>query len=331
LIAQTVPFQLSHLPAAAALVCQRYRRLRQDVPDLPKRYEQVDEFLPRLAGLVQKSPAKSGFALLREGALAGFLLGLEIPDFMGQRAIYSPEWANAALLDESWPIYEALYTQWSAYWVAQGCTTHLVSVLASDWDAVDSWQWLGFGMAVVDGVRALSPLPDGYQGAFQVRQVLPDAKGDFSPKDLALVKQYDQGLLDHLLAAPCFWPHDVEEASSFSGDAWLSSPGNALWLAYQGEQPLGYLGITPSSQDACTIIRDPGTASIVKAYTLPEARGMGVGAALLNHALMWAKDQGYKRCSVDYEAANPPARRFWERWFDPVVVSLMRVVVVRSG
>ena len=326
---QIVPFQPSHLPAAASLVCQRYRRLRQDVPDLPQRYEEVDAFLPRLAGLVQKSTAESGFVLLRDGVLAGFLLGLEIPDFMGTRTIYSPEWANAALLDKSWPIYEALYTHWSAYWVAQGCHTHLVSQLASDWDAVDTWQWLGFGMAVVDGVRALSPLPDGYQGAFQVRQVLPDAQGDFSPSDLALVKQYDQGLLAHLLAAPCFWPHDVEEASSFSGDAWLSSPGNAVWLAYQDEQPLGYLRITPSSQDACTIIRDPGTASIVKAYTLPEARGLGVGAALLNHALIWAKEQGYQRCSVDYEAANPPARRFWQRWFDPVVVSLMRVVADR--
>ena len=95
----------------------------------------------------------------------------------------------------------------------------------------------------------------------------------------------------------------------------------------RSEQPLGYLGITPSSQDACTLIRDPGTASIVKAYTLPDARGLGVGAALLNHALIWAKDQGYLRCSVDYEAANPPARCFWQRWFDPVVVSLMRVVL----
>ena len=87
---QTVPFQHSHLPAAAELVCQRYRRLRQDVPDLPQRYEEVDEILPRLAGLLQKSPAKSGFALLREGALAGFLLGLEIPDFMGRRASLQP-------------------------------------------------------------------------------------------------------------------------------------------------------------------------------------------------------------------------------------------------
>ena len=101
-------------------------------------------------------------------------------------------------------------------------------------------------------------------------------------------------------------------------------------LPYQGDEPLGYLGITPNSQDACTIIRDPGTASIVKAYTLPAARGRAVGITLLSHGLAWAEDQGYQCCSVDYEAANPPARRFWERWFEPVVVSLMRVVFVNT-
>ena len=58
----------------------------------------------------------------------------------------------------------------------------------------------------------------------------------------------------------------------------------------------------------------------------PLPAASGVGAALLSHALAWAKEQGYQRCSVDYEAANPPARRFWERWFEPVVFSLMRVV-----
>ena len=99
-----------------------------------------------------------------------------------------------------------------------------------------------------------------------------------------------------------------------------SSPGNALWFACQGDEALGNLGNNPASQDACTIIRDPGTASIVKAYTLPAARGRGVGAALLNYALAWAGEQGYQRCSVDYEAANPPAAFggvISSRWFSP--------------
>jgi GNAT superfamily N-acetyltransferase len=255
---------------------------------------------------------------------------MQIPDFMGQHAVYSPEWANAAPLDESRSVYEALYTAWSAAWVSRGAVAHLVSLLAADRDMLPAWQWLGFGMLVLDGLRDLSPLPVPPSPHLQIRQVLPHAQGAFSESDLALLARFDRALLDHLLAAPCFWPHEVEEASSFSGPAWLSAPGNALWFAYQGDEPLGYLGITPSSQDACTIIRDPGTASIVKAYTLPSARGSGVGAALLDHALLWARGQGFQRCSVDFESANLPACRFWMRWFDPVVYSLMRVVLVTS-
>jgi GNAT superfamily N-acetyltransferase len=232
-------------------------------------------------------------------------------------------------LDQSFTIYEALYSRWSAYWLDQGCGTHVVSLLASDWDGVDGWQWLGFGMAVVDGVRDLSPLPVYGNGAYQVRQLQSNALGAFSPDDCALAARFDQALMAHVSAAPCFWPHDADEASTFNGAGWLAEPGNVLWIASQGDEPLGYLGITPSSQDACAIIRDPGTASIVKAYTLASARGKGVGAALLSQAISWAAEQGYQRCSVDYEAANPPARRFWGRWFEPVVFSLMRVITAR--
>ena len=80
---QTVPFQPSHLPAAAALVSQRYRRLRQDVPDLPEHYEPARPFLPKLEDLLEESPAGGGFVFFRDGVMAGFLLGKEIPDFMG--------------------------------------------------------------------------------------------------------------------------------------------------------------------------------------------------------------------------------------------------------
>jgi hypothetical protein len=47
---------------------------------------------------------------------------------------------------------------------------------------------------------------------------------------------------------------------------------------------------------------------------------------LLSVALEWASQQGYARCAVDFEVTNPPARRFWLRWFEPVVISLLRVV-----
>ena len=230
-----VPFHPSHLAPAAALVCQRYRRLRQDVPHLPESYAQEDAFLPRLESLLNKSPADSGFACIRNGELAGFLLGLEIPDFIGQRAVYSPEWANAAPLDESWPIYEALYTRWSAHWSDRGNQGHPVHlVLACSpairmrWMPGNGWDSVGWSSMACVTFRRCRRI---CVGDYRILRVLPDAQGAFSAHDLALVARFDQALLEHLLAAPCFWPHAVEEASSFSGADWLAAPGNALWFA----------------------------------------------------------------------------------------------------
>jgi GNAT superfamily N-acetyltransferase len=72
------------------------------------------------------------------------------------------------------------------------------------------------------------------------------------------------------------------------------------------------------------VIRDPGTASITGAFTLSERRGQGVATALLDAALAWARDRGYVRCAVDFESMNVEARRFWLRWFTPVVLTMAR-------
>lgn len=49
--------------------------------------------------------------------------------------------------------------------------------------------------------------------------------------------------------------------------------------------------------NCCLIIRDEGTASITGAFTVEEARGQGVGAAVLARAIQWARDEGYCRPS----------------------------------
>ena len=40
----------------------------------------------------------------------------------------------------------------------------------------------------------------------------------------------------------------------------------------------------------------------------------------------WARDEGYQRCSVDFETMNTLAAHFWPRHFRPVCYSLGRVV-----
>jgi GNAT superfamily N-acetyltransferase len=304
----------SHLPDAAALVSARYGTLRAQGPPLPARYENADVILDLLHDLSSDMP---GVVALRRGQLVGFLTGMVLPEFQGKRAIYSPEWANGARLEESRRIYEAMYAHVAASWAADGCGTHVVTNLANDWEAVNGWHWLGFGLLGADAVRDLSPIASAGQEV-DIRRASVD--------DVKWVVPLVEALRLHLASAPVFWPS--EPRHDYRG--WLGSPENVLWLAFADGEAVGGMGVTPANPQACTIIRDPGTCSIVSAYVREEARGRGIATALLDRALRWAREQGYERCGVDFESANVLAARFWLRWFEPACFTVMRHIDERT-
>ncbi len=299
--------QESHLEDAAQLVAARYRTLRQGLPLLPPRYEDGDEFLPLLAKII---PGAAGVAALRGDRLAGFLTGFVIPDFQGKRSVYSPEWANATPLAESQFLYEEMYGRVSAQWVGDGCVTHLLSLMADDRQGMEAWQWLGFGLVGVDAVRSLAPIEARGSG-IELRRA--------TVEDLETAQEFEEALKRHMVSAPTFWSGEIRQY-----DAWLKDPANALWLASHQSRPVACLGVMPGNPEGCWILRDEKTVKIISAFTLAEARGSGIASALLNHALRWARAEGYERCSVDFEAMNLLGRRFWLDHFDPVTYAFMR-------
>jgi GNAT superfamily N-acetyltransferase len=306
---QIASLQEEHLEDAVALVTARYKALRGQVPLLPSRYEETGAILPMLRHLAGRSP---GVVALHGGRLVGFLTGLTIPDFLGRQSVYCPEWANGAEPGESRRAYEEMYAHLAARWVAEGSLTHLVTMLAHDREAIEGWHWLGFGLAAVDGVRALEAV-DSAAADVAIRRARVE--------DVEEATAWDEALSQHMAAAPIFWPHELHDC-----EAWLREPANALWLAYDGGEAVGCMGIGPANPEACAIIQDEKTASIVSAYTSERARGRGIATALLNRSLAWARAEGYERCAVDFEPMNSLAARFWTSRFEPVCYSLMRCI-----
>jgi GNAT superfamily N-acetyltransferase len=304
-----VQFREDHLGDAADLVCLRYKLMRGVAPLLPFKYENPDTILSMLADLLREHP---GVVALHGDRLIGFTAGMELDDFLGKRSVFSPEWANAASQEDSRRIYEEMYAKISAQWVATGCHNHLVSLLADDRLAIEGWHWLGFGLAAVDSLRGLEAVQ---QTGDEVR--IRRAGID----DFEAAEAFQEALGRHMISPPIFWPHEKKDVRP-----WLEKPELALWLAYHGSQAVGFMQIGPANQDACTIIQDEGTASILGAYTHQEARCNGVATALLNRALAWAREQGYVRCAVDFEPMNVLATRFWNRHFEPVGYTLMRSI-----
>lgn len=295
----------------------RYRALREQVPLLPPRYADVETLLPLLRDVTQGGP---GVVALRDGRLAGFLAGWQIPSWRGQRAVFSPEWGNAALLEHSRRIYEEMYTRLAATWVAGGYFVHLMGTFANDARAIAGWHGLGFGMAAADGVRSLEPVHEEHPPVAVRRAGLGDVDA---------LLDLNEALRLHLAASPTFLVRDPEDERE-EITAWLQDPDRAMWVACRGAEAVAYMRIGPASRNASTIIYDPGTASITGAFTREEVRGEGVGTALLNRVLAWARDAGYARCAVDFEPMNVLAARFWMRYFDPVSYALVRHVDERA-
>jgi len=316
---EIVPLQNAHLKRAAALVTARYRALREQVPSLPSRYEEVSSILPLLCDLAGQAP---GVVAIRGGRLAGFLLGMVLPDFRGKRSVYSPEWANAVDGEDGGETYREMYAHLSACWVADGCFLHVITLLAHDREAIDAWHWLGFGLTTVDAIRDLTPV-QGSTADVVIRRA--------GLEDIEQAMALSQALERHLVAAPIFVIE--EHAPPLSpptlggmkgGEQWLANSANALWLAYRDGEAAACMGLEPSSPEACYIIRDDKTISITSAFTREDKRNKGIATALLNHSLNWARSVGYDRCAVDFESQNISATRFWLRHFQPVCYSLIR-------
>jgi len=314
--------QKSHLDEAAELASKRYTRQMEQVPCLPVNYANPDHLHSLLGGMIADFP---GAAAIEDGRLVGFMCAWLLTDFQGRPAAFSPELANGAALelpgsaaDEySRRIYEELYAHLAAVWVGEGITRHLISFLADDMTAWQTWYWLGFGMLAADGLRPLDG-PRISTDAINKELVIRRS----STEDVETIYLLDTALDRYLAESPTFLPHETAHSQE-EVCRWLESPENAFWIAWQLDdlqvaQPVAFLWMGPASQEACTIIVDEGTTSILGAYTVDSARSQGIASALLDEGLSWARKQGYVRCAVDFEPMNPLGRRFWLRYFQPV-------------
>jgi GNAT superfamily N-acetyltransferase len=300
-----------HLEDAALLVSNRYQRLRQQVPHLPHRYADVTRLLPLLQKILNASSV--GVALIRAGRLVGFLTGWQMPSFRGQRSIYSPEWANAADLEDSERIYEEMYSHLAAAWVADQYIAHYISLFPNDVDALRAWHWMGFGMISVDALRGVDSVKDSDLNVHIRRAEL---------QDIQQVMKLHEALWQYEKGTPIFLLTPKRDRSYY--EEWLQNPNKVVWLAYWKDEPVALMRLGPADDDVCTIIVDKKTTSIYAAFAKEEIRRKGIATTLLDHALKSAQASGYERCAVSFEPMNLLGTRFWLKYFKPVCISVFR-------
>jgi GNAT superfamily N-acetyltransferase len=110
----------------------------------------------------------------------------------------------------------------------------------------------------------------------------------------------------------------------------LAKPENAHWVAYRDGQAAGMQ--TFHEQDFAEMARPDRGVYLFFGVTAPEARGGGLGTAILRQAIDWAHGEGYERCTLHFLSANIAGARFWlASGFQPLTMQMVRQVDERLG
>jgi GNAT superfamily N-acetyltransferase len=125
-------------------------------------------------------------------------------------------------------------------------------------------------------------------------------------------------------ALPATWP-DLRERVQET----LADPGCATWLALHDGHILGFqIFETPASArwDHSPMVVPDRSLYLFMAATAPEARSLGVGAALLDRSMRWARSAGFERCTLHFLPASR-ASFFWQGLgFRPYLHELRRLL-----
>ena len=292
-------FAEGDLDAAGSLLAARQREHRAAEPLLPERFEDPDASRGEVASLWAEENASGGVAL-REGQVAGFLLGTQKDDQRWGANV----WVEAAgyAVDEP-ELVRDLYAFSAQRWVDEGRTRHYALVPALD-DQVEAWFRLSFGAQHAHGITEVD------------ERAWPPGARRAEHRDIEALMELAPLVSDHQELAPVF--------SGIGGDE-DADELRAMLAADIADEALGELvyeadGRVVASFELVAVekgsmhrglARPEGAALLGWAASLPEIRGSGAGLALTDAAFAWAHEQGYATMVTDWRETNLLSSRFW--------------------
>jgi GNAT superfamily N-acetyltransferase len=311
---EIVPLQTEHLDKAAVLVADRYREERTRNPLLHEKYEDPAKVRPLLDYNREK---QAGVAAVQGGKVLGFITSLPFSNW-GIPAVWISDWGHGAEKDNRSYVYRRMYAALAERWVEKGHLKHAVMTFAGEKDVLDALFSLGFGMTNIDMLRDVSALP-GMVNNIEIKKA--------GMEDFNTLMKFRNSLCEHLTSTPVFLfiPSETREKSAAEFKQQLRDENTAIWLACDDGKIIGCMRVVPSSQcDFRMPTVDKSICGISMAFTEKGDRLQGVGIALLDEVLKWARGKGYTRCGVDFESSNISASRFWLSHFRPVCYTLFR-------
>jgi GNAT superfamily N-acetyltransferase len=203
--------------------------------------------------------------------------------------------------------YREMYAAASPPWVEQGYFEHCINVPATDGVALDAFASLSFGQMLVFGVRGTD------EAAGQAPEVRITRAG---PEDVDVVGGLLFGLSRFNSLPPLYRPYVPNPGPGWAGREGVLKQIEAedccFWLAYESDEAVGLVVLTPPEPSERMISGDK-TVYLWIGYVKPAYRSGGIGKALVERGLAWARERGFEHCTVGWFSPNITGARFWTR------------------
>lgn len=317
---EIVPFTEEHVAAAAELLAARQRAQRAVEPALAARFEDPAHTRPEVETLLATADA-SGAVAHRNGHVVGFVLGTPRTD-----VTWGPNvWVEAAGQAVTEPeVARDLYGHAAARWVEEGRTSHYAVVPATDPALVDAWFRVGFGHQHVHAVRAVAQADEsGTPVGVTVRRAVR--------ADIPELARLEVVLPHHQALAPVFSTLDPPTVAQARAE-WEADFGEDRFTTFVAELDGAIVGSVVGcaleiSSAHRSLAHVDDAAFLGFAAVDPDARGRGVGGALLDAVHGWARETGYGTIVTDWRMTNLLASRMWaNRGFRPTLYRLFRAI-----
>lgn len=307
-----VPFTQEHLQPAVELFVQNYFEERLQSPCLPSRAMDEPDWIQTA---LQSKLSHPGVAVLERGRLLAYVVTGGQFTWKGQQAIIVHEYCHSAVATGRQALYQAMYQSLAQEWVNGHSHLHLIGHFAHDTLLQETLYQFGFGALVAERLRECSDI---------------DARQPQSVKEERDVSKLVDLHIEHIRyypQSPIFLSRSADRQSALADLESHIQNGDVFFVSYEQNVPCAYLIVGKSTIDGeGFLLQETNTAQIKSAYTQPGMRGKGNGIALLQRAIEWSQQQGYKRVFVEHETANIAGSRFWSRYFTPYLYYSMRYV-----
>jgi len=312
-----IDFNKDYIAEAKQIAFDNYNEERSFVAVLPE-MESADD----LPGLENFADNGLGVAAFEGSEMTGFLCCLNPWNNAFRSSAtgtFSPIHAHGAVYENRYGVYKRLYQAAAEKWVGRGIMYHAVALYAHDVQAIDSFFTCGFGLRCVDAIRPMI-CPD--------LELLADgiAFSELPKTEIAAIREMRLMLVSHLGESPCFMRSTKAETENWIKRA--ESRDSRIFIAHKSGEPVAYLEVRKDGENFASEAAE--VINICGAYCLPEYRGKGITAALLDF-LVSALKKEFKSLGVDFESFNLTANGFWLKHFTAYTGSVTRRIDECTG